>query len=102
MPRVMQLQLDLMLAQRALAAMLNGYVRGHKPQVWRGNLVPVGGVVSALIGAMETADGLEVVSYCGHLEKLLKESREKNEALTKERDNLLWQLEQHGWRDDRG
>ena len=52
--------------------MLTGVDRGH--------MVPVGEVMSALIGAMQTEDGLTMVRYCGHLERLLKQAREDARA----------------------
>lgn len=62
-------------AKEALAAMCHGVERDEQTQMWRGDLVPVGGIMQALIGAMETEGGLAVVRYCGHLERLLRESR---------------------------
>jgi len=62
-----KLEADLEAAHATIRAMLTG--------VDRGNMAPVSEVMSALIGAMQTEDGLAVVRYCGHLERLLKEAR---------------------------
>jgi hypothetical protein len=62
-----KLTADLEAAHATIRAMLTG--------VDRGNMAPVGEVMSALIGAMQTEDGLAVVRYCGHLERLLKAER---------------------------
>jgi len=64
---IAKLETDLEATHAALRAMLTG--------VDRGNMTAVGEVMSALIGAMQTEDGLAVVRYCGHLERLLKEAR---------------------------
>jgi hypothetical protein len=64
---IAKLEADLEAAHATLHAMLTG--------VDRGNMTPVGEVMSAVIGACQTEDGLVVVRYCGHLERLLKEAR---------------------------
>ena len=69
---IAKLEADLKAAHAALRAMLTGVDRGH--------MVPVGEVMSALIGAMQTEDGLTMVRYCGHLERLLKQAREDARA----------------------